>query len=154
VLTTPAKSLTAIHVQAHKKYLLAAILCPTEVRHPDSTAAFTPPQTGLEFPKHTPAVVGRSLERYTVPYINLARAFKEGPQELQKHIEQCTEQLLKASAALQLQGSDVLGSEHGAGLAGAAIVHSSRDPAPHEHVRHHVAGRHRQGSRASLSPGS
>lgn len=62
-ITAPATTLTAITVEAYKKFVLVSLI-----------------QTGQvpAFPKYTPAVVQRNLKSCTQPYIDLANNYSTG----------------------------------------------------------------------------
>lgn len=62
-ITAPATTLTAITVEAYKKFVLVSLI-----------------QTGQvpAFPKYTPAVVQRNLKSCTQPYIDLANNYSSG----------------------------------------------------------------------------
>lgn len=62
-ITAPAATLTAITVEAYKKFVLVSLI-----------------QTGQvpAFPKYTPAVVQRNLKSCTQPYIDLANNYSSG----------------------------------------------------------------------------
>lgn len=62
-ITAPATTLTAVTVEAYKKFVLVSLI-----------------QTGQvpAFPKYTPAVVQRNLKSCTQPYIDLANNYSSG----------------------------------------------------------------------------
>jgi len=80
-LTTPSSSLSAIQVEAFKRYVICCLIVHGEL---------------IQLPsKTTSAAVARNIERVCLSYIDFARAYKKSTDSAQKVIEEKAEEFTK-----------------------------------------------------------